>query len=269
MTQSIIEKAKQAIQINKEGCTVDFTDILLINEKYEIKDVVNFPSRLNYIKNKRALLLRIVKNNVSVSDPLTPQFVKTFSSRILVKTEGYSISKASPLSSLGFNNFVVTGQNDWLPVGTRIHNPVAKSKEGITCYDTDGKPLLLPLEYVTVIIPNKVKKNKSKGKKEPVVIEEQLPVPFKNEQEVLVLEKPVKKSHVTVSTNVNCIFNGYKILSTETLNTVKKDSFIKEGVFADLNGDVHQTLEDALKSNEKIIANTIEENIKQLVLDSL
>lgn len=280
---SIIDIAKEVRQINKEGCTVDFTNILLVNERYEIKDVVNFPKDLIYAKGKRAMLVRITRNNVSVSDPLAPKYIKTFSSRILINTGDFIISKGRIASGV-YNHFAVTAQNNILPVGTIVHSPFKQDKESIYCYDTEGKPVRILHEYLTVLVPKKGKKQVKKPMAEIGLAElpdpKDLEIKHSNEVESTVvpvsetlalgIAKPVNsRSHVNVDTNIKCEFNGYKILNREVLQTIEKNTYIKEGVFSDLNGDVHDTLQSAIDTNSSIIALNIEESIKQAVLDSL
>lgn len=272
---NIVQKAKEIKKITKEGCTVDFENILLINEKYILNDIVNYPKALAYIKGKRALLLRIVRNNVTVSDPMTPKFVKTFSSRVLIDTKGFVISKGRIGSGM-FIHFAVTAENDHLPVGTLIHHPIAQDKESITCYDTEGNPCRISHAYLTTLIPPRGKRPDIKVPDKDITIESKV-IPESEVPEHIVdsLVKTIPTTVVnTTSSYVDGVISGItskyeKILNKEFLQGVKTSVINEEDVFTDLDGNVHTSLKAVLEANETILHTRVSNKVKNIIINSI
>lgn len=253
------------VQRAKEGCVIDFTNILLVNEKYQLNDIVNYPKALNYIKGKRGMLLRIVRNNVTISDPMAPKFVKTFSSRVLINTKGYVISKGR-ISSGAFNHFAVTAENEYLPVGTLIHNPIKQDKDSITCYDTEGNPCRILHDCLTTLIPPKGKRPDIKD----VVIESKVIPESEVPPAILATVKDNNPTNEYVDGVINETIAKYeKILNKEFLNTIKDNILSEEDVFTDLDGNIHSSLKDVLVANETILQIRVSNKVKNVVINSI
>ena len=290
--------------IVKEGITVDFSQILNIGEKYTVQLNNSSGKRFKYLDGKSVLVSRFVVATTQIKDPVSTNML-TIPTALIVQTPGYKICKPGVKGKSSKNSFVVVCQNDHLPIGTIIHNPV-KGRESIKGFNLKGNPVFI--KYMHVAPLNKVETVKSNTNKDEIVmpesqIKEQLKgikfevsttdvvsttpkgdnntviehkaisaPPANMDTEIpklldkVIDQKAVSNKKLSVALNLNVDLGSIgTMLSRDFADTVVDKLVKSEDAFTDLNGEVHTSLYSAMQENERILT----ERAKDLVLNAV
>ena len=237
--------------MNTSNSVIDLSSVLLINTKYRVVETTKMPLSKQFIIGKEVLLLSINNKTASVRHGGNKHEVPV---RALINVVGYTCKGVAHKNADGF--VVVSKNKLGLEVGTAYLNPVAVSDTTFTV-EVDGKRITVPLDIVCSLVKNVkaesnvgVKKIKNNTQLSDSVIETtaELMAPSDNRQDIERLPAVVQK-----------------LLPNTNLSVLRAHLRQSDGVYADYEGNLFNTIEEADKSNTKIRHKLLQDKLMVLI----
>ena len=237
--------------MNTSNSVIDLSSVLLINTKYRVMETTKIPLSKQFIIGKEVLLLSINNKTASVRHGGNKHEVPV---RALINVVGYTCKGVAHKNADGF--VVVSKNKLGLEVGTAYLNPVAVSDTTFTV-EVDGKRITIPLDIVCSLVKNVkaesnvgVKKIKNNTQLSDSAIETtaELMAPSDNRQDIERLPAVVQK-----------------LLPNTNLSVLRAHLRQSDGVYADYEGNVHNTVEEADKANTILRHKMLEQKILTMV----
>lgn len=216
---------------------------LTVGKQYEVQEVSKFPKTKAYMFGKLALLVQITNTTASVR--FTGQ-LHEIPVRSLFNVVGY---EAKAVHAKNADGFVIKCNNEFgIAIGTAYLEPDSVDETHVK-FTIDGKELKLPLDILIALVRKKVKVKDRKIKKEakdagiPVSVVEAVAGAIKV-PELTTLPSAVTK--ILPELNIPVLIDQVKNAEVEVF---------------DFNGEVHESITEALLSNEKYIHRLIQKTV--------
>lgn len=217
--------------------------VLIVGKQYEVQEVSKFPKTKSYMFGKLALLVQITNTTASVR--FTGQ-LHEIPVRSLFNVIGY---EAKAVHAKNADGFVIKCNNEFgIAIGTAYLEPDSIDETHVK-FTIDGKELKLPLDILIALVRKKVKVKDRKVKKEakdsgvPVSIIEAVAGAIKV-PELTSLPSTVTK--ILPELNIPVLIDQVKNSPVEVF---------------DFSGEVHDSITEAMLSNEKYIHRLIQKTV--------
>lgn len=223
--------------------TIYSASALVVNKQYEVQDVSKFPKTKSYMIGKLALLVQVTNTTASVR--FTGQ-LHEIPVRSLFNVVGY---EAKSVHAKNADGFVVKCNNEFcIAIGTAYLEPDSVD-ETHAKFTIDGKEVKLPLDILIALVRKKVKIKDRKVKKEtkeagiPVSVVEAIAGAIKVPE---LTSLPPAITKILPELNIPVLIDQVKNAEVEVF---------------DFNGEVHNSISEALLSNEKYIHRLIQKTV--------
>lgn len=232
--------------------SVIYTDSVLKSDtKYKVQDVSKFPKDKQYLVGKEVIFKAVTGSTASIRG--TGGNMMEVPVRSLIKVQGF---KAKGVASKNADGFVVVAQNGLkIEVGTAYLNPTEVTNTHAS-FNIDGRIVKLPLDICAALVKEEVKIDKDVKKE---------------------LKKASKASGISVhmvqamdSDANRKDLDGVpafilKLFPQLNIDYVKDLLKQQDGVWADYEGNVHNTVEEADKANTILRHKMLEQKILLMV----
>jgi len=225
--------------------SIIYTDsIVKTQKKYTVQNVSKFPQEKNFLIGKEVLVVEIEGTSASVRFGSGPRH--WIPVRSLINVQGY---EAKGVRSENADGFVIKSSNEYgFAIGTAYLEPTKIDTTHAT-FTVDGKEIKLPLSILIKLVRKTVKVKDRKVKKEskeagiPVSVVEAVAGAIKV-PELTTLPSAVTK--ILPELNIPVLIDQVKNAEVEVF---------------DFNGEVHDSITEALLSNEKYIHRLIQKTV--------
>ena len=228
--------------MKKSLSVIDLSSVLVINTKYRVADTSRLAINKKFIVGKEVLLLSVNNTTASVRHGGNKHEIPV---RSLINVVGYVCKGVSHKNADGF--VVVAKNKIGVEVGTAYLNPIAVDDETFTV-EVDGKRITVPLDIVCSLVKTvkvestlsssvtlKKVKEKAQLSDNTMAVAAELMAPSDNRIDIEKLPAIVEK-----------------LLPNTNLSVLKTHLRQSDGVYADYDGNLFNTIEEADKSNTKL-----------------
>lgn len=224
-----------------------YTDSILIeNTGYKVQDIPKLSK-----ETKRFIGLKCLFNYMvgSTAHGRITGTMQAVSARSLIDVKGY---EAKPVRAVNADGFAVVAQNQLgIPVGQAYLNPTSVDDTYAT-FDINSKEVKVPLDILASLVRIKEKKD-TVVKRETTKVSKATGIPSEAIDIIDTSDARVDIEEVPAFIN--------KLLPTLNINDIRDRLKQKPGVFADYNGDIHETIEAADRANTLIRYSFIQEEL--------
>lgn len=224
-----------------------YTDSILIKDRnYIVKDIPKLSKESKKLINCKCTFNYVIG---STAHGRITGNMNTVPVRSLIDVKGYI---AKPVRAVNAHGFAVVAQNQLgIPVGQAYLNPTSVD-DTYAVFDINGKEVKVPLDILASLVRIKekkdtiVKRGTTKVSKATGVPSEAIDIIDTSDARVDIEEVPAFINKLLPNLNINDIRDRLKQ---------------KPGVFADYNGDIHETIEAADRANTLIRYSFIQEEL--------
>lgn len=230
-----------------------YTDSILVKDKnYIIKDIPKLSKETKRLTNQKCTFNYVIG---STAHGRVTGNMNTVPVRSLIDVKGY---EAKPVRAVNAHGFAVIAQNNLgIPVGQAYLNPTSVDDTYAT-FDINGKEVKIPLDILASLVRIKEKKD-TKVKRETTKVSKATGVPS---EAIDIIDASEARTDIQ---EVPAFIS--KLLPNLNINDIRDRLRQKPGIFADYNGEVHETIEAADRANTLIRYGLIQEELSNIVKD--